>query len=68
MPEELQKGLSLKTKDLKNNKEKLPKNKNKKKNRRITIMTSLETDDLNNDEQLHWNRVPCPYLLKFVDI
>ena len=40
----------------------------RKRNLRITIMTSLETDDLNNDEQLHWNRVPCPYLLKFVDI
>ena len=30
----------------------------RKKNRRITIRSSLETEDLNNDEQLHWNRVP----------
>ena len=56
---QLHKGLSLKTKHLKNTKEKLPKNNNK-------IFSRAE--DLNNDEQLHWNRVPCPYLLKFVDI
>ena len=30
----------------------------RKSYRRITIRSSLETEDLNNDERLHWNRVP----------